>query len=83
MNFTLSTNNGMADPSLLKFSTNLAISDSLFTAPSREELGELLRTLPSSATNTANAYYSSKEEINVTCCLSYLEVGVLAPSYTR
>jgi hypothetical protein len=82
MKLTLTKKNRMADPSLLNFSTNLKISDSLFTAPSKEELSELLRTLPNSATNTVNACYSSKEEIYVACSSSGLEVGVSASSYT-
>jgi hypothetical protein len=81
MHFTLLKKNRMADPSPLKFSTSLEITDSLFTVPSRGELSELLRTLPSLTTDEVHASHSSKEERDVTCCFSFLEVGVLTPRY--
>jgi hypothetical protein len=75
-------NNKMTEPLLLTFSTSLEMTDSLFTVPSQDVLSELLRTLPSLATNEIYASYSSKEERKANCGFSFLEVEVLTPMYS-
>lgn len=75
----LKNNRRMADPLLLECFTSLEITDSLFTLPSREELNELLRSLPKLETNEQHASHPSKEGRKNNSCSSFVEIGVLRP----